>query len=183
MKMALTLASLLVLLGATHCNVFASKSCTLMGCVDGASGTAIVQVTTRDLLASTVTVCLNGACSSGKPTVQKECDTPTSTCDEGLYLRMSGAIQADVFLVAQGTTQHDAQLDASLPAVTDHTTSYELDVRVSGVAIHDGDTYTVTIAKDGAAPIFHLTKTYAPVYPNGPDCDGPNGVCRQASLS
>ncbi len=179
MKPFLALSALLLLAPTVDCVI--SKSCPAMGCHDGANGRVMIQASTRDLLASVVTICKNGVCSTGKPTMAPG-EGASPSVAEGLDVSMVGPLRANVDLIAQDTTRWDKHFDAAVPIVNDQTARFAFVIDVLSGPFADGDTFVMTIAKDGAAPIVSITKTvtYAAEYPNGPDC---GGVCRRASLS
>src|SRR5436305_1265739 len=128
MKTLLLLSAVVVSLLNVHCQL--TKSCTEMGCVDGAGGRATVHVSTKDLLASVVTICRNGECSTGKPSAPP-CPGVSVCFPESVEASMTGPFRAGVSFIAKDTTQWDRDVDAAVPAVTDQTTSFDFVFSVS----------------------------------------------------
>ena len=116
------------------------RTCTLIGCADGVFARVNVPLAESDLQRTTVTVCLNGACSTGLG------PKPGQGCE------LKGAVQADCFSVEPGRLQ-----------VTMYT-EHPVDGDLASVRVSRPDAPSETLV------LVEKKVSYATSMPNGPGC-------------
>jgi len=173
-RSSVALAALgLLSLGALHCS---SKSCTTIGCDDGARIQTNISTTVDELPMLKITVCHKDDCASGTPVVTKqtcgpnvvECTPPLVQC------KLSGTILTDCSLgAAQPRASYVGPYDVGL----------DVTFYIDKSKLADGDVYTIRVEKAGVAtPLINMTRiaTYSTYQPNGEDCAG---SCKSALLA
>jgi hypothetical protein len=136
----------------------ADRACTAMGCQSGATISLSIGADRRALAGATLEVCRNGSCVTG--TLQED---PA----DGSFLAGSSGGGATVFATASPGAAR-----------------YSFQIQYLAAAVSDGDVYRVrltTAAGQGLADSHAPVASYAPFYPNGPDCDP--RPCRTAVLT
>lgn len=138
------------------------KSCTLIGCVNGAKLSLRVAMTKETLLSSTIELCRNGRCSFATPT------TMPDSAGSGTGGALVGPVQATYTV----WSAESGRFRLEVTALGEGPYPYGLT---------DGDAYELRVTAPGGAVLAETktTVTYAESYPNGKECD--RDACRSAS--
>jgi hypothetical protein len=171
-SIAIAVTSMGALAGATNCAL--SKTCTDVGCSDGATVNANLPLGRQALYGATFTACFNATCATavfGPPLTD---GGPTYTFDDH-FLALTGPLSNQYLRFdddESGGTAVQFQLNPYL---------LESDGGVDILSVHDGDSYTMKIVGADGSTILDATRTtsYMSYQPNGADCDP---TCHEAEI-
>jgi len=168
-SLALLTLGFAALLAQFHCT---SKSCTEMGCGSGARIQTEFTASEADLTDLVVTACRNDTCASGPFVTTPSCPANVVCGPPSVSCSLTGAPWI-CFAGREPAHAFDVSLDISF------------DDEKGKASLKDGDVYTLRVAKPGSSTAvvdLRKTATYTNTFPNGEDCDGPDGYCRSAAL-
>ncbi|AKU98187.1 hypothetical protein AKJ09_04851 [Labilithrix luteola] len=139
---------------ACSSNSGGGKSCTAIGCADGATLSAHLQMPVDAFGTLQVKACWNGYCGTGS--VDQEKDAGSGEPLPTLFQLQGGSLYGTVHRVDEGSGW--TRLDVSVRPAAE---------------TKDGDRYTLTVTDAQGAVLFDVERitTYSRSYPNGPDCD------------
>jgi hypothetical protein len=137
-----------------------SKSCTTMGCMNGASIAVPVETDFTNIIGSTLEVCRNDVCVTG---TYADIAEPTTSSSSATIELPDPATRA-------------AKEPWATATVWKTETGYRLDIYYNVYGPNDvtnGDHYHVRLVATSGAVLADVEKTvtYQSLYPNGPDCD------------
>jgi hypothetical protein len=130
------------------------RTCTLAGCVAGASYEATMQQPVVEPTRLVVRACVNGQCETVSPAPSIPGNDLYYDCGETHRLHCN-------FNLTRDRTKMGVRIGVEPPPGSDSLQS-----------LQDGDRYEITVGVPGEAPILSInaTATYSITQPNGPGC-------------